>query len=361
LVSLAISGPGVAVFRILQSTKLIPTQETNESSAAERLLRVLSFCSTELRNYFNKPQVGLAIRVRYKNDSASSAWQWIARFCVEHQLQAVLDEFGSLVTTDLTGDDDLARLKEFLSALSNCFQIPAGQPKLREFARGKVSSVSVSRHIAQAFTDEKARSSEEDSNVELLRDQIRKAFNTPFWPFLLATTSIGQEGLDFHRYCMDVIHWNLPHTPVAFEQREGRVQRYMSKAIRETLASDYPWRDLLSEVKTLQRKNPWDLLFFKAEKHAEKKLKGLSPFWIYQGKKDVARIRRTILCHPFSKEAVQYRKMRDSVLLYRLALGQARQEDLIAAIERGFEEAGIDERKRRELIRKLWIDLGPKL
>src|SRR5699024_11013379 len=38
-------------------------------------------------------------------------------------------------------------------------------------------------------------------------------FNSPFWPFVLASTSVGQEGLDFHTYSHAVVHWNLPPTP----------------------------------------------------------------------------------------------------------------------------------------------------
>ena len=38
--------------------------------------------------------------------------------------------------------------------------------------------------------------------------------NSPFWPFVLATTSVGQEGLDFQQYCHAVVHWNLPSNPV---------------------------------------------------------------------------------------------------------------------------------------------------
>ena len=37
---------------------------------------------------------------------------------------------------------------------------------------------------------------------------IRKAFNSPFRPFLLSTTTIGQEGLDFHWYARKIVHWN---------------------------------------------------------------------------------------------------------------------------------------------------------
>ena len=44
------------------------------------------------------------------------------------------------------------------------------------------------------------------------------------------STSIGQEGLDFHTYCHAVVHWNLPSNPVDMEQREGRVHRYKGHA-----------------------------------------------------------------------------------------------------------------------------------
>jgi len=43
---------------------------------------------------------------------------------------------------------------------------------------------------------------------------VRSAFNSPFRPFVLTITSVGQEGLDFHSYCHRVWHWNLPGNPV---------------------------------------------------------------------------------------------------------------------------------------------------
>ena len=32
--------------------------------------------------------------------------------------------------------------------------------------------------------------------------EVREAFNSPFQPFVLATTSVGQEGIDFHWWCL---------------------------------------------------------------------------------------------------------------------------------------------------------------
>lgn len=58
------------------------------------------------------------------------------------------------------------------------------------------------------------------------------AFNTPFLPFQFITTSIGQEGLDFHYYCRKVVHWSMEKNPLSFEQREGRINRFHSYSNR---------------------------------------------------------------------------------------------------------------------------------
>ena len=75
-----------------------------------------------------------------------------------------------------------------------------------------------------------------DAAGEDRTDDLRTAFNSPFWPHVLATTSVGQEGLDFHSWCSRVGHWDLPSSPLDLEQREGRVQRFAGLAIRRALA-----------------------------------------------------------------------------------------------------------------------------
>src|SRR3954464_258263 len=107
-------------------------------------------------------------------------------------------------------------------------------------------------HFALRFGEERS-----DDGREITRaGQVREAFNSPFRPFVLATTSVGQEGLDFHTYCHAVVHWNLPSNPVDLEQREGRVHRYKGHAVRKNLAQKYG----LSEVKHTSG-DPWEQLF----------------------------------------------------------------------------------------------------
>jgi hypothetical protein len=362
LVQLALGGPGVTILRTVTRLQLFQVKSASDEAAAA-LRSLLETCHGPVRRFFNTPQAGLAIRSSCKDRPNEAAWRQVLRYCVSRHLQAVLDEFAFLSSKELLNQPGVKRLREFLQQIELCFQIPAGQPAVRELSyrsdRGAVRMERVSRHIAQAFTDEKIQAAD-GSSTDVLRDHIRKAFNTPFWPFVLATTSIGQEGLDFHRYCMDVVHWNLPSNPVAFEQREGRVQRYLGQSIRDALCRDLAWATVLANAKSLKYENPWDMLLKLAEDKQRRSLKGLSPYWIYQKGDNVARIRRWILCHPFSKEALLYRRMRESILLYRLTLGQARQEDLISAIDRNLRIRGSDERGRQEIVRKLWIDLGPR-
>ena len=76
-------------------------------------------------------------------------------------------------------------------------------------------------HYAVGFVNSEGTDNIKDANR---KDSIRGAFNSPLKPFVLATTSIGQEGLDFHNYCRRIMHWNLPSNPIDLEQREGRIR-----------------------------------------------------------------------------------------------------------------------------------------
>ena len=78
-----------------------------------------------------------------------------------------------------------------------------------------------------------------NDQAALRESTIRTGFNSPFRPFVLASTSVGQEGLDFHTYSHAIVHWNLPSNPVDLEQREGRVHRYKGHAVRKNVAAEY--------------------------------------------------------------------------------------------------------------------------
>jgi hypothetical protein len=72
------------------------------------------------------------------------------------------------------------------------------------------------------------------------RERVFAGFNSPLLPEILICTSVGQEGIDLHRHCRNVIHYDLAWNPAVLEQRTGRVDRIGSKTFRERAATDAP-------------------------------------------------------------------------------------------------------------------------
>jgi hypothetical protein len=69
------------------------------------------------------------------------------------------------------------------------------------------------------------------------RERVFSGFNTPLLPEVLICTSVGQEGIDLHRHCRHVVHFDLAWNPAVLEQRTGRVDRIGSKTFRERALS----------------------------------------------------------------------------------------------------------------------------
>lgn len=65
------------------------------------------------------------------------------------------------------------------------------------------------------------------------KERLFTGFNTPLMPEVLICTSVGQEGIDLHRHCRHVIHYDLAWNPAVLEQRTGRTDRIGSKTFRE--------------------------------------------------------------------------------------------------------------------------------
>ena len=198
-----------------------------------------------------------------------------------------------------------------------------------------------------------------DNRIDEERDSyrstlVREAFNSPFWPFVLVTTSVGQEGLDFHLYCHAVVHWNLPANPVDLEQREGRVHRYKGHAIRKNLAASIRTRHSPPEDG-----DPWEALFRKG-------LTGeigppTTSFRAGSSLRARRRFERLVPTLPFSRDEARLAALKRSLAAYRLAFGQPRQEDLIAFLGRSLGDDEVDTSPRssastsRRLRRRSWL------
>jgi hypothetical protein len=189
-----------------------------------------------------------------------------------------------------------------------------------------------------------------DDNEVTRADQVRTAFNSPFRPFILATTSVGQEGLDFHQYCHAIYHWNLPSNPVDLEQREGRIHRYKGHVIRKNLAEHYGLSALTARVQSLD--DPWAYLFAQAEQHRCED-SDLIPYWIYE--QGPFRIERRLPALPLSRELEQLENLKNALVVYRMVFGQPRQEDLL-----NFLRSRLPGDVKIEDVLKYRIDLTPR-
>jgi superfamily II DNA/RNA helicase len=187
-----------------------------------------------------------------------------------------------------------------------------------------------------------------DDNEVTRADQIRTAFNSPFRPFILATTSVGQEGLDFHQYCHAIYHWNLPSNPVDLEQREGRIHRYKGHVIRKNLAEHYGLSALAEEIQPLS--DPWAYLFCRAERLEDS---DLIPYWIYE--KGKSKIERHIPALTLSREWEQLENLKRALVVYRMVFGQPRQEDLL-----DFLQSKLPSGVRIENVLRYRVDLTPR-
>ena len=155
-------------------------------------------------------------------------------------MQAVLDEYvHCLVEAEgLIGSSPHDRVTGLAGKIHTVLtlrpsQIEVDDPQIRD-GQLHVGEFTLRGRFAMRLADYR----DEEGAVSRLGG-VREAFNSPFRPFVLASTSIGQEGLDFHPYCHRHYHWNLPHNPVDLEQREGRIHRYKGHAIRLNIAVDH--------------------------------------------------------------------------------------------------------------------------
>lgn len=73
-------------------------------------------------------------------------------------------------------------------------------------------------------------------------DTVISIFNSPFGPDVLIVTDKLSEGIDLHRYCRHLIHYELDPSPIRTVQRNGRLRRVNSWAAvtRQPIRYTYP-------------------------------------------------------------------------------------------------------------------------
>lgn len=346
LARIALGAPGICALRALKRT--MPA-ETKDAAA---LMRASFKISRGFQSLFNQPEAVLAVTTSIRD--RRPYWHQVITYAIAGNLQALIDEQAHLEADGLSllDEDPIKRLEKAGNNLAAPLRLRYAGIEIAGLGRRRrTSGVSGpntdvirmrGRHAAR-FAEIK----EADGSVTRL-DAIRAAFNSPFRPFVLASTSLGQEGLDFHPWCHVVCHWNLPRGPVELEQREGRVHRYKGHAVRLNIERATGLASLASD-RGDQSEDPWTRMFDLAGQTAKHQL---APYWIFDTIKDPTRVRRLVPMPALGREADDWPLLTRRLALYRLVLGQPRQEDLLSALEKGGISAAQAHRWR--------IDLAPK-
>jgi hypothetical protein len=318
LVNLALGSPAVCALRGMARALGVSCSEPCVIAAAARV-------AWAFRSYFNRPETISVIEDEVEDEGTprqDAYWRRVLRYNVQGNLQAVIDEyFHMLREWKLGGQKGAKGASDLAAAAVEALSFRAVTLDVRiPSAAGGQERRKLRSRFAVRFGD---RTGDTDGDR---KDVTAAAFNSPFWPFVMATTSIGQEGLDFHLYSHAVVHWNLPPDPVSLEQREGRVHRYKGHAVRKNVAAVAKTRsvDAITDI--------WDAMF--DEVTPKEGFDGIVPFWVFDGGLECpAKVQRIVPMLPMSRERGDLARLRAAATSYRLAFGQPRHDDLLEVLE----------------------------
>lgn len=314
LTDIAIASPAVCAFR-----------QSRDASDAEKVGK--AFVSL-----FNKSEAAAVIDSVYirgnkkrnkKKRKKIPYYSYLLDYCAQGNMQAMLDEYLHIAETEKLGDV----IEESIIATAN-LRVDTDET----IGTDKKQAMPV--HFAVPFIDK----SISDKSIDRTK-RICRAFNSPFRPFLLSSTSIGQEGLDFHPYARKIVHWNLPSNPVDLEQREGRINRYKCLAVRRNVARLYA-ADIMKNNSGLDSNELWTNLFKKAKSELGVNHSDMVPYWCLpmaqipeEKRKGFEYIERIVPLYPMSRDLYRYSRMIDMLSYYRITLGQPRQEELVEMLK----------------------------
>jgi hypothetical protein len=296
---------------------------------------------------FNLPEVTSLIRGFNRGEPY---WRRVVEYNAKGNLQSVLDEYFHTLheLLGLTNDPHENIAREIADEAIQSLTLRTANMQI-DTILAEARSIKLGKDRMRCRFALRYGEQTDDRGDQIARaTQVKSAFNSPFWPFVLATTSVGQEGLDFHNYCHAVVHWNLPANPVDLEQREGRVHRYKGHALRKNIARDFKKSDKHAHS------DIWATMFSLAKQARQAGTNDLVPYWIYTIENG-ARIERHVPALPLSRDAEHMELLRRALVAYRMVFGQSRQEDLLKFLLEHLPEDQI-----QSTAESLRIDLGPK-
>jgi hypothetical protein len=192
LVDVALGSPAVCTLRALH--RIAPGLAWDDP----HLMDAAASIAWGFRALFNQHDAVALLR----QERDDHYWRSALTHGVEHNLQSVLDEYAHYLVEGegLAGSSEPERVAGVAAAMTHALSVRPSQIDVDDVGveGGKVvfhPSIRMRGRFAMRLAEYK---DDEGGTVRL--GSVRDAFNSPFRPFVLATTSIGQEGLDFHPY-----------------------------------------------------------------------------------------------------------------------------------------------------------------
>lgn len=245
------------------------------------------------KSYINRPEMKAAL---YKSGVACE--DKLLDYFVNGNIQAMLEEY--LFVCD---GSFLKMMKSLKISLTG------------EYSVVHVQTTGAEEKIACGFSERFTDNPEDKAGKinEAWQQDAQIRFNSPFWPMVMTTTSIAQEGLDFHAYCRKIMHYTLPNTPMAMEQREGRIDRHCGFIQRIRQAGKFepqvPWKDIFCG-------------------NDEEDATGIIPGWVVpKSRESDISIERIIPYLPTTAEYTKYQRMVKLRKEYRGILGLPNEEN----------------------------------
>ena len=344
LTEIALGSPAVLALRTLGMHAAV-------SEEKRRLLAVK--IANSFWSLFNRPAVisllrGLGASGR-DSGTQPTYWRQVLDYCQAGNLQSVIDEQWHILWEQQAWSEDRDADEVATKCATHLATAVAPLPSrvhARSLEVNQAGGVELDQfRLRTIFALRFGHLSGEDDQA-ISQDRVRMAFNSPFRPFVLASTSVGQEGLDFHPWCHRVVHWNLPGNPVDLEQREGRVHRYKGHAVRRNLAEKHGqaalghWR---------AGEDIWQKIFEFGDHAARQSGQpDMVPCWIAPGR---YRVERQVPLLPYSSEAAAFERLKRQLAAYRVVFGQPRQEELLSLLDAS--------NLSLERLQSLTIDLTP--
>ncbi|MBQ9220456.1 DEAD/DEAH box helicase [Succinivibrio sp.] len=317
-------------------------------------------------NKFNQfLSVEIINKVTKNKKNLNNYWKRVLYYCYLGNFQAMIDEYSfvlrkanAYLSESKLYDMLFTEIKQGISYNVTTYDVDFSKFNIinnNDKQNKKVDTELENKNYMRAsYATCFAKGKNEDKETKR-QEKLLKTFNSPFWPFVLSTTSVGQEGLDFHYYCRRVVHWNLPSNPIDMEQREGRVNRYMNLALRQSVVQELNNKIDFCEQDLVKGK-VLDVLFEKMEKEKEENGSDgsqLEPYWCLNNQK--VKIRRVVLQYPYSIDIKKYNNILKILAYYRITLGQPRQEEFL-----NYVLSNISDSKKKK-IKELFINLEPFL